>query len=228
MYTCTKCSVRKLRALTSLPWCWVAGEGVGWLGGGVMNERAWRIPGRGQRGRASQLYALESDCRGARCLTVRRCLRTPIPDARGEESHKHRQERREGRNSKRRRDLKKNKYIHILDFFFKPARSVCWICASEEELPGTWSTGYQLKKYNPLSVCGAAACARPIITLEYTASLYAQTNGNDLTWIYFCNKTGHLQKRLTFFFSFWLQLLPLLYLLLFFRLTYGYFIISCP
>lgn len=135
-------------------------------GAGVFRrERASDPRRRAARARISVLR-LWSDCRGARCPTVSRCLWIPILNARAGKTRRHALLR-DGE-EERIEAVKGVKIVFCFFFFlifhFSPPPLSCFCPYSlsqlqpKEELPWTWSTEHQLK-IKPLSHSAPAIAA---------------------------------------------------------------------
>lgn len=132
-------------------------------GAGVFRrERASDPRRRAARARISVLR-LWSDCRGARCPTVSRCLWIPILNARAGKTRRHALLR-DGE-EERIEAVKGVKIVFcFLIFHFSPPPLSCFCPYSlsqlqpKEELPWTWSTEHQLK-IKPLSHSAPAIAA---------------------------------------------------------------------
>lgn len=135
-------------------------------GAGVFRrERASDPRRRAARARISVLR-LWSDCRGARCPTVSRCLWIPILNARAGKTRRHALLR-DGE-EERIEAVKGVKIVFCFGFFlifhFSPPPLSCFCPYSlsqlqpKEELPWTWSTEHQLK-IKPLSHSAPAIAA---------------------------------------------------------------------
>lgn len=135
-------------------------------GAGVFRrERASDPRRRAARARISVLR-LWSDCRGARCPTVSRCLWIPILNARAGKTRRHALLR-DGE-EERIEAVKGVKivfcFVFFLIFHFSPPPLSCFCPYSlsqlqpKEELPWTWSTEHQLK-IKPLSHSAPAIAA---------------------------------------------------------------------
>lgn len=167
---CT-CCIWKLRVLTSLRVMLLrlgrAGRRGERRGAGVFRrERASDPRRRAARARISVLR-LWSDCRGARCPTVSRCLWIPILNARAGKTRRHALLR-DGE-EERIEAVKGVKIVFcfvcfFLIFHFSPPPLSCFCPYSlfqlqpKEELPWTWSTEHQLK-IKPLSHSAPAIAA---------------------------------------------------------------------
>lgn len=189
---CT-CCIWKLRVLTSLR---AMAMGVGGAGGRKLWTRPTDPRRRAARARISVLR-LWSDCRGARCPTVSRCLWIPNPDARAGESHSHiappdRKEERTGAGNGIRIVLF---FFFFFSTYFSPpplSRSLRFNPPQMKSFLGLGVPGTSRKRARypavPLLLRRCCLWARPLVALEYKARLYAQNHGDYMTWIYLGTK----------------------------------------
>lgn len=164
------CCIWKLRVLTSLLamvlWVGRAGrrEGGGWRRGGGGGVPLWtRLTDPRRRAARARISVLRlwSDCRGARCPTVSRCLWILIPNAIVGKSHRHVSP--SDREDERRRAINGVRigFICIFIFFL----SLCFKWRASLDLEYRASVGK--KAVIPLCpcCCGAAVCERVLSLL---------------------------------------------------------------